>query len=110
MSHPKKRFWGVRRKKKLPALGHNFASCVNFTKMKRAVDENRFLDVAGSRADTIADDVGEITCKRWFHSLFGISTRICVLIWTLLSKQLGRQARPVHLCTMPKRQAVCEIS
>jgi hypothetical protein len=42
-------------------------------------------------------DVGEITCKRRFRSLFGISTRICVLIWTLLSKQLGCEARPVHL-------------
>jgi hypothetical protein len=65
--------------------------------MKRAVDENRFLDIAGSLADTIAEDVGDITRKRRFRALFGISTRICVLLWTLLSKQLGRQARPVHL-------------
>jgi hypothetical protein len=66
-------------------------------KMKRAVDENRLLDIAGSLADTIAEDVGEITRKCRFCSLFGISTRICVLIWTLLSKQLGRKARSVHL-------------
>jgi hypothetical protein len=68
-------------------------------KMKRAFDKNRFfLDIAGSLADTIAKDVGEITRKRRFRSLFGISMRICVLIWTLLSKQLGHEASKCSLC------------
>jgi hypothetical protein len=65
--------------------------------MKRPVDERRFLDIAASMADSLAESVGEYTRRRRFRSLFGISTTICTKIWSLLICQVRREARPIHL-------------
>jgi hypothetical protein len=65
--------------------------------MKRSLDESRFMDLAGSLASSLAEDVGEATRKRRFKKIFGVSASVCAKLWILLAAHLGRDSRPVHL-------------
>jgi hypothetical protein len=65
--------------------------------MKRTLDESRFMDLAGSLASSLAEDVGQATKKRRFKKIFGVTAAVCAKLWILLAAHLGRDSRPVHL-------------